>query len=301
MKTSSGIGLVMAAAGAIASLPAEAEPVTLSHSVALNTLLQQGQSSSLSFDIGSFLSGQGFTPAEVIGGTVSVFGFSEASYGQAQAAPYGDYNVQTQANGGHTAWYSYYVSGYRSCGTWSCYYSPGYTGWAAYYVQDYMRLADRDILHTDAVADSMQLTVGNSSASDTADSHSASAGNFGAYIYDGTDYAGCQSCNQISQYHRERNVYSAVYGELNASLALDAAGLLDLQDDGLLQVGLAAPLGQFTINRISFDLLAQRLAPVQSADIGGGGSVPEPAGLALTALALAAALAAGRWRNGQRA
>lgn len=300
MKTNSGIGLVMAAAGAIANLPAAASPVTLSQSVGLNALLQQGGSSTLSFDIGSFLSGQGYSASEVIGGTLSVFGFSEASYGSPQAAPYGDYNVQTSANGSHTAWYAYYVPGYSSCRWWGgCYYSPGYTYYSAYQVQDYQRTADRDLLVTDAVADRMQVTVGSSSASDTADTHSASTGNFGAYIYDGTINAGCQSCSQTTLYHRERNVYSAVYGALEVSLALDAAALLDLRDDGQLQVGLAAPVGQFNVNRISFDLLAQRLAKPQAAALTSGvaSTVPEPTGLALSALALAAALATGRRRK----
>lgn len=310
MKNSSGIGLAMAAVGAIASAPAHAGPVTLSHSVAVNTLLQPGGSTSLSFDIGSFLANEGFATSEVLGGTVSVFGFSEASYGPAQPAPYGDYNVQTNASGSHTGWYAYYVSGYRSCGWWSCYYSPGYTYWSPYTITDYTQTSDRDRLRSDAVSDQMQVTVGNTSATDTASTQSSSAGNFGAYIYDGTINSNCWNgnCSYTTLYHRERDLYSAVYGNLAVSVGLDAAALLDLDGDGLLQLGLAAPVGQFNVNSVSFDLLVQsarrpQLLDGQSAvDVDAGATtVPEPAGLALTALALAAALAAGRRRRARGA
>lgn len=307
MKNTSGIGLAMVAVGAIASAPAQAGPVTLSHSVALNTLLQAGGSTSLSFDIGSFLANEGFATSEVLGGSVSVFGFSEASYGPAQPAPYGDYNVQTSASGTHTGWYSYYVSGYSSCGWWSCYYSPGYTYWSPYTIQDYNRTSDRDRLRTDAVADQMQVTVGNTSGTDTASTQSSSAGNFGAYIYDGTINSNCWNgnCSYTTLYHRERDLYSAVYGDLAVSVGLDAAALLDLDDDGLLQLGLAAPVGHFNLNTVSFDLLVQKTTPPQLLDGRSGAdadaAVPEPAGLALTALALAAALAAGRRRRARGA
>ena len=105
-----GLAVIAAVAGAIASMPAQSGPITVSQTVSLNTLMQQGASSSLQFDLSSFLAGQGFTPAEVVSGQVSVFGFSEASYAAPQADPY-SYNQQTTQTGSHTSWYSYYVQG----------------------------------------------------------------------------------------------------------------------------------------------------------------------------------------------
>ncbi|MDO9286786.1 MAG: hypothetical protein Q7U26_17995, partial [Aquabacterium sp.] len=263
MKNTSGFGLAMAAVGAIASAPAQAGPVTLTHSVALNSLLQAGASTNLSFDIGSFLANEGFATSEVLGGTVSVFGFSEASYGPVQNNPQSGYNVQTTPDGGHLAYYTYYVYGGYRCGWSYCSYSYPTTG--SYYVQDYRQTSDRDLLHVDAVADQMQVTIGNTSATDTASTQSSSAGNFGAYIYDGTLNGACPNgtCSYTTRYHRERDVYSAVYGDLSVSVGLDAAALLDLDDDGLLQLGLTAPVGHFNVNAVSFDLLVQRTAPPQ--------------------------------------
>jgi hypothetical protein len=296
MKNSSGIGLAVAAAGAIASMPTQAGPITVSQSFSLNSLMQQGASSNLQFDLSSFLAGQGFTPAEVVGGQVSVFGFSEASYGAPQTDPYG-YNEQTVQSGSHLGWYSYYVQGYSYCSWWSgCYYSGGYYAWASYTIYDYQQTSDRDIRHTDDVADRLQVTVGAVTASDTASAVSSSASGYSGLIYDTTYYDNCWdgNCSYRSVYHRERDVYSAIYGDLQTVSALDSAALADLQGDGILLVGLAAPVGQFMVNSVSFDLIVQHaLAAAQSTAASDAAAVPEPGSLALVGLALAAALGGG--------
>ncbi len=292
-----GLAVIAAAAGAIASMPAQSGPITVSHSVSLGTLMQPGASSSLQFDLSSFLAGQGFTPTEVVGGQVSVFGFSEASYAAPQADPYG-YNQQTHQTGSHTGWYSYYVQGYSYCSWWSgCHYSGGYYAWASYAIADYTETSDRDIRHTDAVADRMQVTVGATTTSDTASTTSTSSGVYSGLIYDATYYDNCWNgnCSYRTVYHRERNVYSAVYGDLQTVSLLDSAALADLRGDGILSVGLAAPVGQFMLNSISFDLVVQHPLPqvLQPKGAGTGTSVPEPGSLALVGLALAAALGTG--------
>ena len=292
-----GLAVIAAAAGAIASMPAQSGPITVSHSVSLGTLMQPGASSSLQFDLSSFLAGQGFTPTEVVGGQVSVFGFSEASYAAPQADPYG-YNQQTHQTGSHTGWYSYYVQGYSYCSWWSgCHYSGGYYAWASYAIADYTETSDRDIRHTDAVADRMQVTVGATTTSDTASTTSTSSGVYSGLIYDATYYDNCWNgnCSYRTVYHRERNVYSAVYGDLQTVSLLDSAALADLRGDGILSVGLAAPVGQFMLNSISFDLVVQHPLPqvLQPKVAGTGTSVPEPGSLALVGLALAAALGTG--------
>ena len=303
MSNPSGFGLAIAAAGAIAgavsSVPATAGPVTVSHSVALNTLMQ-GNGSTLNFDLNNFLSSQGYTAAEVVGGAVSVFGFSEASYGAPQ---YGsDYNTTTHVSGSHTAYYSYYVQGYKSCGWWGgCHYYGGYTAWASYNVNDYTQLSDRDTARSDSVADRMQVTVGNTTGTDTADTRSSSAGSFGGYLYDYTNGTGCwnDSCNHTTVYHRERDVYSAVYGALDVTQTLDMTALLDLQGDGVLGVGVSAPVGQFKLTAASFDLVVQHQI-AQRLNAQSVSTVPEPQSLPLTAVALAAAALAGGWFRRRR-
>lgn len=292
-----GLAVIAAAAGAIASMPAQSGPITVSQTVRLNTLMQQGASSNLQFDLSSFLAGQGFTPAEVVSGQVSVFGFSEASYAAPQADPYG-YNQQTSQSGSHNGWYSYYVQGHSYCSWWNgCYYSGGYYAWAAYTIYDYTETSDRDIRHTDTVADRLQFTVGATTVSDTADTRSSSEGVYSGLIYDATYYDNCWNgnCSYRTVYHRERNVYSAVYGDLQAVALLDNDALADLRGDGILSVGLGAPAGQFMLNSISFDLMVQHPPPQVLRPTGNGAAndVPEPHSLALVGLALAVALGAG--------
>lgn len=291
MKNISGLPIALAAAaGAIAVAPSAAAPITLSQSFTLSSLLQPGGSAALSFDVNSFLASQGQQASQVVGGQVSVFGFSEASYGA--ASTYGDYNVNTVTSGSHLAWYSYYVSSYCSWWSWSC--SGGYTAYASYYVDDYTRYADRDMIYTDNVADQMRVTVGQSSATDTASTYGSSISPYSAYIYDGT--SGCYSdyCSRTTLYHRERNLYSSISGALDVSLALDALALSDLSTDGILDLRVDAPVGQFALQSLRLDL---ELAPLLISTSPTGGSVPEPAVIGLTAVALAAAVAAGRRRR----
>lgn len=294
------IATASAIAGAVSSVPATAGPITVSHSVALNTLMQ-GSGSTINFDLNNFLSTQGYTAAEVVGGAVSVFGFSEASYGTPQYG--GNYNTTTYVSGSHNAYYSYYVQGHQSCSWWGgCYYYGGYTAWASYAVTDYNQVSDRDVTRSDTVADQMRVTVGNTTRTDKADTVSSSAGSFGGYLYDTATGTGCynDSCSHTSVYHRERDVYTAVYGALDVTQTLDMSALLDLQADGVLGVGVSAPVGQFNLNKVSFDLVVQHQI-AQRLNAQSSSTVPEPNSLPLTAMALAAAALAGGMFRRRRA
>lgn len=305
MNKITGLSAALAAsAGALAVAPAVAAPITLSHSVTLSTLLQQGQSANLSFDINAFLTAQGHSASEVVGGEISLFGFSDASYANAGASA--DYNLRTEASGAHayqysyTQWYSYSYS----CGFWgmrTCWSSYPYTQTATAWVQDYARYADRDLYRTDNVADQLQLQVGQTVLTDTVDTRSQSATDFGVYLYDGTSVpCGNDTCSRTTLYHRERTLYSALAGDLNLTTPLDAAALLDLQGDGILGLTVGAPVGQVALRSLSFNLLLREplLLPVAAPSAGPSAStnVPEPGSMALGAVALAAALAAGRLR-----
>ncbi|MBT9503081.1 MAG: PEP-CTERM sorting domain-containing protein [Burkholderiaceae bacterium] len=268
----------LAALGVIACATAQAGPVTVTQSFALNSLMQ-GNSSQLSFDLSSFLSGQGLSVANVVSGQVVVHGFSEASY-LTSYSEYGGY-AQTGVTS-HQASYSYYVPGYTCSWCWS--YNPGYTQYVNYQVQDTLETRYRDVRHIDNMADSMLVSTGGSSASDTVDTRSASTGGYGNSNYEGAyvrsyDYYGNYSLGH--RYNRERDVYEALYGALDTSLSLDAAALLDLRGDGQLGMSIGGT-GQFRLQSVQITLDVD--TP----------TVPEPGSLALAGAALAGLVVASR-------
>jgi len=294
MSTSSGIGLALAAAGAIASIPASAAPVTFTQTVSLGAVLD-GTATTLNFDVGSFLAGSGYSAGDVVGGDISVFGFSDASYGAAQASPYSGY--QQTGSPAHTAYYSYYVGGGSSCSWWSCYYYPGYYVSGAYTIYDVEETRYRDINHIDAVADELRISAGAASATGQVSNTTSSVGGYGGAWYDG-NYCryvdGNGNCSWDYRYSRERDVYQAIAGNLQSSLSFDAVALGDIAADGLLAIGMEASRGHVTLNSLTVNLQVERSAAAAV-------TVPEPAGLALTGVALAAALVAGRRRRTRHA
>ncbi|CAN5203149.1 hypothetical protein BH11PSE10_BH11PSE10_19620 [soil metagenome] len=273
----------LAALGVIAFATAQAGPVTVTQSFALNSLMQ-GNSSQLSFDLGSFLSGQGLSVANVVSGQVVVHGFSEASY-LTSYSEYGGY-AQTGVTS-HQASYSYYVPGYTCSWCWS--YNPGYTQYVNYQVQDTLETRYRDVRHIDSVADSMLVSAGNSSARDTVDTRSSSTDAYGNSRSEGSYVRGYDNHGNASfgyRYNRERDVYDALYGSLDTSLTLDAAALLDLRGDGQLGMGIDAT-GQFWVQSVQFNLDVDRSA------------VPEPGSLALVGAALTGLVVASRRKRKQ--
>ena len=295
------LGLALVAAGVLAASPASASTVSVSEVVTLNTLLQ-GTSTSLSFDLNPLLARSGFRPDEVVGGLVSVYGFSDADYTATVTSPYAAYSPMV--TGTHTGYYSYYVPGYRSCGFWSCRYYSGYTAYAAYTVYDYQVLRERTVDHIDSVADTLQLKVGASQASAAASQTYARSDAWTGYSAD----PGGSTCNRDSYgncsyttvYNREQHRYQAVYGALQTQLALDGNALADVNADGLLQVDLTATLGQMRVESISFELLLQPTPQGLLSVLGSSANanaIPEPASLPLAGLGLAAAAAAAASRR----
>lgn len=303
MTSKTSINLALVAAGAIASVPTMAAPVTISESFTLNALLQNGGASQLNFDIGGFLTAQGLSAGRVVSGEMVVHGFSEASYGEAAAGAYSGYQ-QTGSSSHYATRTQYaYVPGYTQGYSYSCrstwgyttcygsYWVPGYSyGYqVGYTIGDTLETRYRDIMHIDSVADQMKVTAGNSSATDTADTHSNSVGAYGNANYEGQIcryYDGAGNCSYAYEYNRERDTYDAVFGALDTSLSLDLIALQDLRNDGLLGVGFSALAGQFNLQSINFTLQVEP-----------GSDVPEPASLLLAGAALAGAAAATRRRR----
>lgn len=275
--------LAIAAIGVVAAAQAAAAPISVSQTVTLNNLMNSN-TAVLGFDLNPFLVSNGVSADRVIGGSVVVHGFSEASYGAPQATPYSGYLNEGSSN--RTVYGSYYSPGYSSCSWWGgCYYSPGYTSYFSYAVTDSTMVRYRDIAHIDNVADTMTVSVGGASDTAVASEHSASANGYGNYQYVTNvcnyDYYG--NCGNQTYYSRERDTYEAVFGALDATVLFDAAGLSDLTADGLVNVTMQA-LGQFHLDSITFQLdVADQVAP---------NAVPEPvSGLLLAGGAAALALA----------
>lgn len=266
--------LASAAIG-LAAIPAIAAPVLVTETLSLNELLS-GNATSIQFNVASLLASQGLTPAGIQSGTLVVYGLSDPNFGAAASQPYGAYQVDGPA-GSHTASYTYYVGGSYSCGWWStCYYSYPVTGY--YSVTDYSETRSRDVLHVDNVADQMNVSVGSSSASDTASQILNITDAYKPSTYDGSVGGGANPI--YYQYSRERDVYEAVYGTLQSSLALDSVAIQDIAADGILNALVSAPVGQFNLLTAELSVWADA---VQT-----NSSVPEPGSLALAGLALAA-------------
>lgn len=275
--------MLLAALG-LASASAAAMPVSVSQTLSFSDLLNGG-SKSLAFNVNSLLAAQGLESDEILSGTLVVYGISDINYSNPSAAPYSGYD--TSYAGYHTVSYTYYVGGYYSCGTWSCYYSPASPRTGYYSVPDYDQVRSRDIRHIDGVADIMAVTAGASTVTDQADQTQHLVGNYGSATSQG-EYGGGYN-STYRQYNRERNVYEAVFGELNTSMGLDSAALLDISADGILEALVGSPVGQFRLISATLNLVGE--------DVPDAAAVPEPSILGLAGMGLAAAAIARRRRR----
>lgn len=245
---------VLALGSAIA---AQASPVLVTQTVNLGEVLNGG-ASNLQFDVGAALSQAGVSGANTLSGSLIVYGVSDASYGAAGMSA-GAYQQIAYSN-----YIAYYSGG--------CYYSSWGGGYCSYYpVYGSTRQVGRDIdvIHRDAVADTMQVTAGGSQASDSADQTSSSATAFSGWNYENQS----GGLNNTVYYNRQRDVYEAVYGDLSVNLDLDALALADLQQDSILSFNVAATAGQFRLLSATLNLQVE------------ANRVPEPAGIALLATA----------------
>jgi len=248
-------GLVALASAA----PVQAAPVALFTSVNVGSNLSMGQTSHLQVDVNSLLAGAGMNANAILGGVLTVFGHSSASY---LPLPLG-----------------YADTGYQVTGA----ASHSFLGFPIF---DTISTNYRTWTYKDLVADTMLVFAGDSLGADavgkqesyTGYGNQSYAGRTGSY-FGGYDY----------RYTRDRNHYDALSGDLAANLGLDGKALADLMQDGLLNLSVNAFLGHFTISSIRLDLTLEALPDEPS-----GGQVPVPGSLLLTGLGLAALAAARR-------
>jgi hypothetical protein len=118
----------------------------------------------------------------------------------------------------------------------------------------------------------MAVTVGAAQGSDTVDQTFGATGNYGGWNSEGQTNNGY---NITRYYNRQRDVYEALYGDLNVEVGLDALALADLKDDSVLSFDVAAAVGQFRLVSATLNL--------QVDDTPAG--LPEPGSLALLATA----------------
>lgn len=242
------------------ALAAQAAPVSVSQTLTLGQVLNGG-SASFQFDVNAALAAQGAAGGTALSGTLIVYGISDASYNSTTGPVFGAY--ETVASYGYT-YYAYGGCYYSWWGSGSCYYYP-------VYVSTTEQVRNGDVIHRDTVADTMKVSAGQTSASDVVDQWITSATGYGGRYYEGQSYNGY---NTTYLYNRQRNVYEALQGELQANLGLDAAALADLQGDGVLSFDVAATAGQFRLLSATLNLeMEQR-------------GLPEPGTLALVATAV---------------
>jgi hypothetical protein len=274
--------LTAALALAGVSAATSATPITVSETVSLSQFMSNGGSTTISFNLGSQLAAGGQSAGGILSGDLVVFGYSDAQYTATAADPYSGYAVTNSYNHGVSVPYTYYH--YCSSWSWSCDSGP-FTGYYYASVTDYEYTRTRDVHHIDQTADTMSIAAGGSSASGSVSDHTYGVGG-STTRSDGT--GGSYQGGYAYYYSRDRDVYEAIAGQVQATLHLDALALTDLKADGLMSASVSALLGSFHLTSAQLTVLSET---VTSSD------VPEPGTLALLAAAAVGGAAARRRRK----
>jgi hypothetical protein len=274
--------LTAALALAGVSAASSATPIAVSETISLSQFLSNNGSTTISFDLGSQLAASGRSAGGILSGDLVVFGYSDAQYTSTAADPYSGYAVTNSYNRGVSVPYTYYH--YCSSWSWSCDSGP-FTGYYYSTVTDYEYTRTRDVHHIDQTVDTMSVAAGGSSAAGSVSDHTYGTGGSTTWN-EGT--GGSYQGGYTYYYRRDRDVYEAIAGQLQATLHLDALALADLKQDGLMSASVSALFGNFHLTSAQLTVLSET---VQSSD------VPEPGTLALLAAAAIGGAAARRRRK----
>lgn len=255
--------------------------VTVSQSMSLDRYLS-GSSQSFGFDLNGSLAALGVTGANVMAGSLTVTGYSGLDFHTLTMGYVGPYLLSTEERDIKSP-FTYLAK----CGKSLC----KKTGYSTSTVTDTHYGKDITVDFKDKVQDSMVVSAGASSASDTADQFSSSsdATNYARFLTLGSYQHGYTTFDA-----RKVITESGYSGSLFTELGLDTAALADIHDDGLFSFIVNAPgLSQFTLKEARIDLLAMLEDPLPE------GEVPEPATFGLLGGALGMlALARRRQRKG---
>lgn len=272
----------IAAAVSVATIAGNAQAGAITSSISLNEFLSNGAAYAGSFALSPLLAANGLSGGSFNSATISAYGFSDTQINQTAYAGYSE-----QYAGGYGGYVTIGSYSY-SCGRWgwsTCY--GAYYGYAAYNTYNaYDFLEQRD-----TVRDSLHLSSGAASASDSAD-HSRSGTN---YQYNGsyTRGNGTYGYDQVNRY--TATTTDAYSGALFAELALGANDLLELAKTGKLDFLVQATVGNFRLQGLSMTVNVDPAAPADTTD------VPEPATGLLMLGGLAGLAAAARRQRRQRA
>jgi hypothetical protein len=222
-----------------AAASAQAGQIPLSTSFGVGTTLTEGKSLNLQVDVNSLLAKSGFSSQSIISGMLTVSGFSAPDYVDNES------KSSTSSKSGNVITH---IDAFTSN-------------------------------HLDLVADTMTVSAGDASESDTA-AVIADSTNWGDLIFDRTNDNGKGTINKY--YHRNNDHFFSISGGLEVLLDLDAKALLDLAEDGVLDLSISSFKGKFNVTNVNLDFTAEQSdTPAQS-------DIPLPTSQLLTGLGLAA-------------
>lgn len=242
-------------AALVCAAQVQAAPMPLTTNLSAADHLVAGSGKSYAFDINSLLTSNGLSAAAIAFGQLTVTGHSDAVYGS---------NWDTFGN-------------YVLTGT-SYHYNAGACNHGNCYVPDRTYTKSGTSNHFDFTSDTMLVTVGDTTGSDTSEwQESSTAFTTTLDKKSGSDRYGWNYYNTYGNVH-----YGSYSGDLSVTLNLDSKAIADIVKDGILSLSVWGSNGQFNIDNMRLNLLAIDL-PTPPADA----KIPVPTSLLLTGLGLA--------------